>query len=415
MLKADEEKCFFFFFLFVYLYMPMVYGINSAYFVGLIGCIFCLVHKKIEKEIMIVAIVLLIECFYVITLNFIETGMITQTTGNIIYLVILTLPGALFLTHIAERLRYSLDDVIEAVAITATIQAVLSMLCYLFGGFRNLLLISMGYDLNAPDMVDIFKVRLYGYAIGLTYAMPILQGIIGTITLLYALMKRQKMIYMLMVLIIWLSGIINGRTAFVVIAIGAGIVMSLAGEIPIKNIQSMFGVFGVGILIALCGILCVGNKDNLMWLGDGLVELFAFVTGKRLKRVTYFDVFSFQGFLRLPNGTDFFFGTGQYPHSDVGYVRNLWRDGLFFTIILYCVLFYFILRICKMVAKTHGKKIAKRIFAFSTLIWVLINIKGEALGISEFCNLIVLLYVMSFHIKHMNPVEKGRRQVRWRI
>lgn len=391
--KINIKRAAYIILLFFYLYIPILGGIFTAYVIGMISWLYILFkNAKMAKNALKICALLLISGIYVIVIGLIYFDSIVNTSASIIYLALFSIPSAYMLAKIGKGFGYGLTKMLENVAITATLQGVISIFFRVFDNIRLYMLSFMGWDINSNDLVDILKVRLYGISSGLTYSMPAVQAIIGVLVLIYAIAGHKKGSYILQVPIIWLSGIINARTAIVLIALGILFVILYLVHILDYRIAKRCIVFGL-IFAGTAGLaLMMINKDTGAWVLDGIQEIFSFFTGG--EGGYYFKALTSEEFLKLPDMHGILFGKGIYPPSDVGYVRNVWGGGILMCFLWYGIYIFFMWNIGCYVKKNVNAAISKTIFWYGLAALALLNIKGEICGINEVSNLLILFYVM---------------------
>ncbi len=404
-LKPIIKKIIFIGYLFMYLYMPVLFGINTAYLLGFIGWFYILIFKR-KLSINIIKIIIYIFCIgiYIITVGYLNNGIIGNASGGLLYLAFLSLPGAVVVADYIARLDDELYLMIEALAQVALLQSCISIVFFFFDSVRLPVLTAMGYDINSIEFRDIISGRLYGVASGLTYGMPAIQAIIGLVILIYSLRVYEKRKYIWFVPLIWFSGVINARISIVLIGVGVLFVLLLMMKsVGKRMVPYLF--CGIIMLIVAIMLLTRVNPITAKWLRDGLMELVGFITGG--KTGDYFLTLRSADFRAMPEGFSILWGTGGAGVSDVGYIRYLWMGGILGSIFVYCLFFNFSYAIrCFLIEYTT--------FSFGVMIEILIivlvallNIKGEPIGVGEIGNLIILLVVLYYSRYKKRSVNIG--------
>lgn len=389
-------------FLFFYLYMPVIGGVFTAYFVGLAGWIYILFYsKRISVQVVRYVIVFGVAGLYIILMGIIHTHFIMNTAGAILYLSFFSFPGAYLITDVARKRSVGLYEMIENIAIVSFIQGIISVIFFLSDEIRIPVLELMGYDVSATELADILRVRLFGVAAGLTYSMPAVQAIIGTLVAVYALRVKNKRRYLIYVPVIWFSGIINARTAVVLIIIGIFFIVISAGTISKENLRHFFGL---GVIFPIIAVVLLNriNSDTSQWVRDGIAEMTGFLTKGHVGY--YFTALFSERFLSLPRSLHFIFGTGIPTFSDVGFIRNLWSGGIILCLVIYGAYYSILKKIESYVNVICGGKFARKFFVYGAICLLLLNIKGEICGINEVSALLVLFYLM-YDRSHCYPTN----------
>lgn len=387
------KKLPYFLLLFIYIYVPVVGGVFSAYFLGLLSWMYIVFFRRTIPSWVLRGMGLLAICgSYVSLVGILYSGYVSNTSGAVLYLMLFTMPGALLLSDVLKKQKIGMDGLIEQVAFISLVQSIIAIACFFCDFIKLPLLTLMGYDIYSIELADIIAVRLYGIASGLTYAMPSAQAIIGTIVCAYAIKRKGKGKYLLYVPVIWLSGIINARTAVVIIVVGLVYIFSLKGVFN----NTKFLMFAVGGLITvMLGFVFIMkiNPDTGKWVRDGIREITVFLLGG--DGGYYFTALKSENFLALPSGADFFWGVGVSGKSDVGFVRNIWQGGLVLCFLLYGFYISMIKSITVFTGKEYNHSEARKTGLFCVIVMILLNIKGELCGINEVSNLLILFYICS--------------------
>lgn len=393
-ISLDFKKVWYAALLFVFLYMPPVTNINIKYLIGVAGWIYLILHrcafpKKIWKTIMVIGIL----SIYILLAGFLNMHTILNTMASKMYLAVFTFPYAMMLGNIADEWHYSQEDLIKMLGWTAFVESLFSAAAYAAYEIQTLLLNCMSIGTDNELIQYMREWRLYGLADGMTYAMPILQGIIGIILLQYALHREMR--YIIFVPFICLSGLINARTTIIVLLTGILFVAVSCNFLKLKTLKRTVTV----VLFAVAGMIIFNRlqqgRANAQWLQDGFREIFAFLSGKL--EGYFYIVFQDENvasrFLKLPNGWGLLFGNGSIPSSDIGYIRDIWAGGILMAFMLYGIYAKMLKQIYTYLSMHVSAKIAGSIIAFLTIVLLAVNVKGEICGINEVSNLIVFLYV----------------------
>lgn len=187
----------------------------------------------------------------------------------------------------------------------------------------------------------------FGWGMGLLAVLP-----------LFLVHKKNPWPILLSPVLLFVS-LVNARTGLVMLLIGlpffAGHLIKAyrhsTGREKLQLVAALMAAFGIFLL--LCLVIYVANPVTLQWI---VGDLISFVPqdsappalqevleqwGDDAQTTTAEVLFS-AGFWNLPSGFPLLFGTGHtlyaaagYPHSDVGYVNDLWMGGLVGCLLLY--------------------------------------------------------------------------------
>ena len=327
--------------LFIYLYIPVFFGFFSAYFVGIFGCI-CIIHRNMmSKSIALYVMTIIFLSVYIVFVGVVSHIGVYNSVGSLLYLGLFSIPSAMMLVSNRQNRSVDICELIESVAAVSLFQSFISIVFFLFDSIRLPVLEVMGYDIKAPEWGDILSVRLYGVASGLTYSMPAVQAIIGAMILIYALVCRNKRIYLWMVPFIWFSAVINSRTAIVLIATSlVFLFIFMKRDFGGRNAKYLFAGILLGIVALI--ILMRVNPNTAQWIREGIAEIYGFFTGG--DGGYYFSALQSDGFLELPKGIWLWIGTGTGSNkSDVGFVRYVWMMGILGSAAIYGLYYKFII------------------------------------------------------------------------
>lgn len=393
-LSLDFRRVWYTALLFVFLYMPPVTSINIKYLIGIAGWIYLIFHRcAFPRKIWITITAIGILSFYILFAGFLNTHTILNTMASKMYLAVLVFPYAMMLGNIASERHYSQEDLIKMLGWAAFIESLFSAAAYMVYEIQTFLLNLMSFSTDNELVQYMREWRMYGMADGMTYAMPILQGIIGIILLLYAL--HREISYIIFVPFICLSGLINARTTIVVLLAGILFILISCHFLKLKTMKRAAAVG----MFALAGMFIFSRfqqgKANTQWLQDGFREILAFLSGKL--EGYFYIVFQDENvasrFLKLPAGWGLLFGNGSIPPSDIGYIRDIWAGGILMAAVLYGIYAMMLKQIYVYASMHVSEKIARNAIVFLAIVLFAVNVKGEICCINEVSNLVVFLYV----------------------
>lgn len=194
--------------------------------------------------------------------------------------------------------------------------------------------------------------------------------------------------------------LVNARTGLVILLIGLPLVAVYLikayrhSTIRQKKRLAMALFVALVLLVVLCAIIYFANPITLQWI---VGDLISFVPQEgappALQEVleqwsddaqtTTAEVLFSAGFWNLPTGLPLLFGTGHtlyaaagYPHSDVGYVNDLWMVGLVGCLLLYGG-FFLLFRRALQATVSHRQKMLVLFLGISMAVF---QIKANAIS-----------------------------------
>ncbi|MGL5049541.1 MAG: hypothetical protein ACRC6E_02755 [Fusobacteriaceae bacterium] len=277
-------------------------------------------------------------------------------------------------------------------------QSIIGLFAFIFPSvqmfiIKNSLFIKMTDYQKKITLEELAPKRLYGLSNGLTYSMPIFQGVISSIVLYYSEIKKKYLLYFVL---IFFTGVINARIGGIVFLVSFIIVIIKNSNRVrlIKKIKIIFRIILMIILILL--IFSKGEKNStFIWINDSIEEVVKLLKGEK---VGTFKVLFGKNFLKIPSGIDFYFGTGETVFgkengSDIGYVNDMWFGGIFYTVIIWLFFIHnFISLYFSKIKSDLSLKIMATIFF---IVSIISHIKGTFYGPSSWWNFIVLICVFN--------------------
>ncbi|MBP5342938.1 hypothetical protein J6Y73_03325 [bacterium] len=407
--KMNIRKIFIGFFLFFYLYLPPFLSFNTIIIVGLISWLLLLVFRVhlLKGPVTIVASILLFSCAYILIVGFIKQNEFVNSMGGLAYLTIFGFPSALFIATFAKKSKISFDEFLSILIFVAFVQGLLSILTYINSNIHSFFVDRLFYSMSEEQIPNLITVRLFGWSNGLTYAMPILQSVIGMLSIFKGVFSKKRINY-LYAAIIMFSGLINARTSLVIIIMGFVLLLFFTFLKSPKKCFKLLLVI-IALLFLFNSFLSISkNSNNIKWISDGIEEIAAFLEGKK---EGYFDALFTNdaigiGIHYAPTGSELWFGTGLLVRSDIGYIRDLWEGGIIYCLLVYFSFFMMTTRIARNLFNSTNKIYAFFLFFLLTSALVVTNIKGSIFGVNEFSMFIVLIFIF---LESNNVNNKKRR------
>lgn len=393
--------------LFIIIYNPPILMINTMHLVGFVSLLYFVIVGGVKRLFIVKKNTLkllsgfLAIFFYLLVFACFINEQSISTILFPIYFVIDVIPFGFAMKEYMERNSLDFGWSVSIIINTALLQAVTAIASFLIPNVQRFFverMVAYGYN---EVYTTLSSYRMYGFSNALTNATPVVQSIIAVISVWHALRYSKK--YYLYALVLMLSAVINARISIVVFAIGIVILMINSTTSITRKLKIVFIAFIAYFVIIAFILPMIQSVSPLTyeWVTDGFSELSSFKIG-----VTSYEKNSYFGYLlnrerfALPEGFfPFLFGKGysimssKNPsgfQSDVGYVCDLWTGGLMYVILLYS----FFLGLLNRLRKNQNSLISF-IAIYYIVALLFINIKGVALSMNAFVNLLVIVVCIS--------------------
>lgn len=383
--------------LFILFYSPPILPFNSVVLAGLVSYIYILFHFKSflhvfrgKRLFSWLAYVLML--IYLLILILINRETMTGLSF-LIYIVLFSFSTITVFIMIVKKRNYSIENILRMFLITGLIQALISVLALAFPAFQNLLvnrIVSLGYSDVWLQLTDF---RLFGYSDALTYGTPVLQSFLGIISIFMALEYNKKYFYYTPFLIF--SSIINARTSFVVLAIGA-IILIFTFSNYFKDHIFKFLLFSIFLYLVVTLFINIFSKffpEILNWLILGINDFIGLFSGDVDEG--YFSYLLDKNNYPLPNNLIFGEGRRTFENfstaTDIGYINDLWLGGIVYSLFIYGITAYNSI----IIYKNKSDKFYSFFSFFYILTQIFINFKGVAFGITGLNHLFLIVLFLS--------------------
>jgi len=277
--------------------------------------------------------------------------------------------------------------------IVGSIQGIIAILCFFMPSFKDMIInifVKSQNRLNESGEIIYLlgNVRLNGLSSNLTFTTPVVQTLLGLISLYLTLNKNYK--YVLLFPILVFSAIINARSTFIVLIYGILILIFISVKKP-KSILKLIFILIIFFTAIPIFTALIKNSSELVykWIFAGFDEIVKLLQGDN---VGYFQTAS-NYFVRLPDSVHIIFGTGRRIFglglglgSDIGYINDVWLGGIIFTSIVYIAIITFYIKVYN-----NPNKVGKFISLLFVFTFIILNIKGTIISNNDFINLSFLL------------------------
>lgn len=347
------------FFLVVY-NPPIMAGLSFTTIAVLLSVVICIVYGKEFGQLIrtrnIRSIIICVVIFLVY--DVLICGSIYLSSGN--DLVRSSLVSDL-VSHIsiclvasgivvfAMRKKWGIDRLCLTYILAAAYQALLGVVCLVSppvkAFFSGLIMANSNSDKIRRTAEYFMSIRNFGFASILFDIFGMAMSVLAVMAITQGLKGDKK--YYLVAALITFAAVINSRTSFFLIAIGAVIMFlsrsrkKLSGGWMVSRIV-LFSAAAAGVSYLFAWLLGNTSTEQLEWLAAALTDSQSMLEGEK---VGYYDALV-NNFIIFPS--DFFsvlFGTGLTPadainhNSDVGYIQYIWKHGIVGSILLYAIFF----------------------------------------------------------------------------
>ena len=388
---------------FIIMYNPPLIPFNAMHLVGIISAVYYIYKKTVngrfvlEKRVSRLYLQFApVFVYLLLSFIFLKDALFTNVLLPI-YFLIDVIPFGLAVKIYGDSKGADTEDYIELLLIVGTVQAILSAIAYFVPAVQHFFvgrLLAYGYE---EVFKDLMANRMFGFADGLTYASAALQALLGVLAVVYGINQGHKKKYYFLGGLMCLSGVINARTAIVVVLVGLFSFFFFSKIKLRKKIRmiTLISIFLIVFILIIIPIMQEYANMNLEWITKGFEEIVTLLTGqgatgyftyivdgrRTVLPPTLFDTIFGLG-VRTMGGNKY--GVG----SDIGYINDIWLGGIVYCILIYSLFGYFIW-------KMHKNK--NRMVAFwgnmLLITFPLLNIKGYVCGMNDLSRIAVLTYL----------------------
>ena len=316
----------------------------------------------------------------------------------------------IYLSSYYVKREYDIYDILNVLIIVGVMQAIIAIICFFVPSIKDVVvnnfLAKQFSDYFTQDIIFyLSQLRLNGLSSGMTFTMPVVQALIGMISLYLAINRNLK--YLIPVPLLVFSAIINARNAIVVLTYGIILIIIMLTKKKKTQIRLLITA-ALTVILVLFMMHIMNNQSNLVsqWILDGLNETFSFFQGEKVQ-VGYYDTLM-SNFIIFPEGLSLFFGTGKSIFgldiglgSDIGYINDIWLGGLLFISIAYFAFLSYFIK-----AYNKGDKLIKFIVLLFISTFLIMNIKGTIVSNNGFINISVFLS-MVFILNNSSNLSKA--------
>lgn len=281
----------------------------------------------------------------------------------------------IYLINRVIKVNNNKEDGIRILLQVAAFQGLLSIATYIFSSLKNIALNL--YYLGSEENIFISRLRIFGFSGEYTFFTPVYHGLLLSIIVYLFLFKKKN--YLKYFPLIFIASFLNGRTGIIISLFCVMFMIIVYGLINFTKIyKTLFIVIILTIIfIGALSITQVVLPDTYNWILNSFNDIYVLLT--QGETVGTIDVLS--DMFLLPSGIDFIFGKGLrlygnelgLPHSDIGYVNDMFMGGIIYVFLQYFGIFLYLFNY-----KKENRNISN--YVLSTILFatfLIANYKGE--------------------------------------
>lgn len=412
-MRISIKRCLFFIWTFYLLFMPPVMRIAPIVLIGIFSWLYIFFNierfqkKFVTKRLIFLFVLVAVIDIYLIIVSIIMNGEVDHGLGVPLYLALFGIPSAIAYILGADKYGFQIYDIIEFMIKAGILEGMIAIASLTFYDVQTFFVNKLYFIMNR-EVVDYWRtMRLYGWASGMTYSMPILAAAVGILAVEYSIKRKSK--YLLAAPVIWIAGILNARTSMVVIIVGfACVLLSINYYRETERNRGYKLVLILGVFLGFIFLLLSiwGNDQLVLWVKNGISEIGKLLLGERTGYFSSIGIIS--NTLETPQ--NIFFGQGKVgTRSDVGYIRDLWLGGLLYVIPMYLLFVYLIYKMAQKV-KIYDRSLSRGVFVFFTFTIFIVNIKGQIISANEFIMFFFLWVIYFLFYRKESVVDGGAEE-----
>ncbi|QQE97698.1 hypothetical protein [Leuconostoc citreum] len=308
----------------------------------------------------------------------------------------------LILVLMYYRFGFTKFDILKLFLDVAFFQSVVSIFMLLSPALHNIALNL--YYAGRPENVFINAKRIYGFSSEYTFTTPIVNGILGVISVFLTIKKSKFfLIYLLPILLLVL---LNGRTGLVIFFVGTMIVI-------IKNSKNIFRLC-ILLVISILGIgfsfysLSILSPDTFTWIISFFDDTSNLLNGNLTGNYAELGMqYPFQNLLfgygfRIYDLNSIVSNITILTRSDIGYANDLFLGGVVYIVLLYIPILLYVYNSDKQ--DNNFKR--SGISLFFVIAMLIADYKGEAMRNGNLLLMVVTLAMLIRIPKNMKLEEQ---------
>ena len=391
---VQKEHIFLIFYLFIFLYAPPVLvDFNIVFILFLFSIVQIIRRYKNElklilsdvtvKKFFLGILVYSLYFFVILLVNFLffqKVNLMSYFTVIYSYFLFfpITLVCCLYVICYCIEKNFDVEILIQDFIIACLFQAIICILSLISRDFKETLLEIM-YIHTKNDLLTrpwLNHRRFFGLSRNLLDLFGLGTGIIGGITILQ-IRKHNK--YIFFIPFIFILTFLNAKTGIIIILISLMIFVMNENnrQLIVKFIKKYLFIL-LFLIFGLIMFLYILSPETFSWI---INDFLSFLPNSNNEGIGSL-LFS-QSFWTFPSNIfEIILGTGHnifavegFPHSDVGYVNEIWKTGILGFVVLYGNIVYLFIKLIK--SKVYIYKYLGLFFLFSFFLFM---IKGQVIG-----------------------------------
>lgn len=375
--------------IYLIVYNPPIFTINCIRLLMIPCWIYLYINRQYLqkyisiKKVFTVEVIISTLLLYCITIAFFNSNSPTNFT-HLFYWIAGDIPFALCVWVFLKKRNQGFSELFRDVIITGVIMSITAVLALISPAAKSVFTQRMiDYGVLYADRLSAY--RNYGFAANLTSFASMLQAVLAVFCIFQVVKGKRRYLFAVPTLII--SAIINTRSSILFLAVG--ILAILVFVLSKHNASYIFRhvaiIIGLLVISGFClQIIQKYNSQTFSWLNSGYNSILSFITGSD-RDSGYFGELRTMTVDSFPTGFDLILGVGSGvmgeagaaygARSDVGFINDLWRGGLFYSIALLILYITMLTHLYK--SKVGNKEFTRFISVFFLLIFIMTNIKGS--------------------------------------
>lgn len=354
----------------------------------------------------------LINLYTIIPTIINEVNFINNFTSITFILNIICIIGLFF---IVDNHYSSIQKKFEFLINIGLIQGIICLLMLFFPFLKNIaniLYISNVPNYETSPVYGIVLYRIYGIARDYTFSLSMTMALLASIALLsFFIFNKKKYIFMSFIIII--GSILNGRTGFLIYILVTILIMFFS--LSRKDFFKYMGILTVIFMFIIIFLYYFVDEQWFLWLLSAFKEVILTIIGS--DTLTTFTALS--SFIVFPKNLALIFGYGTRifgslgneligQSSDIGYINEIWRGGLFYIAVFYFFLVKLLREVYLNAKDTFNQKMALSLTVLFSIYLLIANYKGEALSGGSIL-LTFIFYSLLFSKNKLRGLYDGKK------
>lgn len=305
------------------------------------------------------------------------------------------------------RVYKTTEEKIKFILQVGVLQSIICIAMLIFPWFKSIadfLYINTVPNYTESSVYGITLYRIYGIASDYTFSMSITQALLASISLITFFIYKKKT-YIIYVVLLLFSSILNGRTGVILFSLIFIIGLFLVID---KKRRKRIIVFGIVILLCLLIILYLfGGNERISWIMSSFKDIFFIFSPNK----SFSTISTLASYVFFPEGLHLIFGYGSRvfgtegirligKSSDIGFINEIFRGGLIYIFVFYFAIVGLIKDYFYECKKVYGNKFGI-FFVIAISIFILLsNYKGEAMSGSSIFLVIIFMFLIILYEKN---------------